>query len=312
MSEDHDRTASLMTPAKLAQMKPKAAVSPSAWLDQMAADAGHAHVRRLGELRGQLQAQAAERDYAPAAAALRAVADALPRLDFSLLQQNKGLLARFTGKGKTAGAEFNAQVDAVLTAAEGIKSQVQALARKQQAEAAATERTLVEFEVEYRGIEKIIDQGARWLQDMRNQLKTRQQAAAGDEAALAQVRQDAARCEILVARLKLLRAASNAAQQAHQQAQATAQRRAALLQLLQQGVAGDLKNWQARMSPVAAAAGDASSPALNLEGPMEAQRELQARLQRAGADCEQLQLQEQALAENLSQLGAQLAAAAPA
>ena len=46
MSEDHDRTASLMTPAKLAQMKPKAAVSPSAWLDQMAADAGHAHLIR--------------------------------------------------------------------------------------------------------------------------------------------------------------------------------------------------------------------------------------------------------------------------
>ena len=312
MSEEHERTASLMTPAKLAGMKPKAAASPAAWLDQMAADAGHAHVRRLGELQGQLQAQARERDYAPVDAALQALAESLPRLDFSLLQQNKGLFARFTGKGKTAGAEFNAQFDAVVAAAEGVHAQVQALAKKQQAEATATERTLVEFEVEYRGIEKIIDQGARWLQDMRNQLKARQQAAGGDESAMAQVRQDAARCEILVARLKLLRAASNAAQQAHQLAQGTAQRRAAILQLLQRSVVGDLRNWQSRIAPVASAAGDSNSPALNLEGPMETQRELQAHLQQARADAGQLQAQERSLAESLAQLAQQLSAAAPA
>ena len=48
--EDFDRTASLMTPAKLAESRPKVAASPAAWLDQMAADAGHQHVRRLAEL----------------------------------------------------------------------------------------------------------------------------------------------------------------------------------------------------------------------------------------------------------------------
>ena len=36
---DTDRTASLMTPSKLAQVKPRGPVSPAAWLDQMAADA---------------------------------------------------------------------------------------------------------------------------------------------------------------------------------------------------------------------------------------------------------------------------------
>src|SRR4051812_16356720 len=39
MSEDHDRTASLMTPGKLAQMKPRPAATPAAWLDRMASDA---------------------------------------------------------------------------------------------------------------------------------------------------------------------------------------------------------------------------------------------------------------------------------
>lgn len=312
MSEEQERTASLMTPAKLAQMKPKAAASPAAWLDQMAADAGHAHVGRLGELAAQLQAQAGERDWAPVAAALQAVLDRLPQLDFALLQQNKGLFARFTGKGKSAGAEFNAQFDAILTAAEGVKAAVQALAKKHQAEAGATERTLVELEVEFRGIEKIIDGASRWLKDMREQLKARQQQAAGDAAVLEAVRQDAARCEILVARLKLLRAASNAAQQAHQLAQGTAQRRAALLQLLQQAVATDLKAWQSRMAPVAAAAGDAGSPALGLEGPKEAQQILQTHLEQARADCGQLHHHERALAQSVSQMAQHVAAARPA
>ena len=37
---DPDRTASLMTPSKLAQIQPRSAASPAAWLSQMAADAG--------------------------------------------------------------------------------------------------------------------------------------------------------------------------------------------------------------------------------------------------------------------------------
>jgi hypothetical protein len=305
MSDDADRTASLLTPAKLAQMKHKAAPSPAAWLDQMAADAGHANLRRLGELCRQLESQARDRDASGLAAALQAGAAALPQLDFALLQQNKGLFARFTGKGKSAGAEFNAQFDRVLTAAEAIRLQAQAGAKQHAADAAATERALMEFEVEFRGIEKIIDQGARWLQDMRNQLKARQQAAAGDEALLQQVRVDAGRCEILVARLKSLRAASSGAQQAHQLARAAAARRASLLQL-QQTVAADFKAWQARVAPIASAAGDGASPALGLDGPREVQRALQAHLAQAQADCAQLQSQEQALADSLSQLGAQL------
>ncbi len=47
---DSDRTASLMTPSKLAQIKPKSAVSPAAWLNQMAADAGHAAVWYCGDV----------------------------------------------------------------------------------------------------------------------------------------------------------------------------------------------------------------------------------------------------------------------
>ena len=75
---DDDRTASLMTPAKLAQLKvrPTPATSPAAWLDQLAADAGSGHVRRLLDLRQQLEAQLRERDWRALAQACAALRDA--------------------------------------------------------------------------------------------------------------------------------------------------------------------------------------------------------------------------------------------
>lgn len=304
---DHDRTASLMTPSKLAQARPKAAVSPAAWLDQMAADAGHPHVRRLGELRLDAQAQARRRDFSGLATALERLAQVLPLLDFSLLQA-RSWWARTTGKGRGAGADFAGQFDAIDQAAQAVASQAQAIQKAQQEQHGAAELAWVEFEVEYRAIDKIIEQGTRWLHDMRSQLKARQ-AAAADEASLQQVKDDAARCEILVARLKALRAVSSAAQQAHQQAQAAAARRTAMLQLLQQPLASGARAWRARLAPLAAAARDGDSPALSLEAPQEAHGALRRCALQAVADCAQLLGQEKAMAESLDAFGAQLAAA---
>ncbi|MDP3760784.1 MAG: hypothetical protein Q8R01_09755 [Ramlibacter sp.] len=302
-----DRTASLMTPAKLAQVKPKAPVSPAAWLDQMAADAGHVHVSRLAELCRELLGQDRLRDIAPAGAKLVALAEALPGLDFGLLQ-SRGWWARATGRSKSSGAEFAAQFERIEEVSRSLAAHVQALQKKQQDRAMVSELTLVEIEVEVRAIEKIIDQGARWLQDMRNQLKARE-ASASDAASQQAVQDDTLRCEILVARLKMLRAVSSAAQHAHQQAQAAAARRAAVLQLLQQAVATNLKSWQARVSALAGVAGDNDAPALSLEGPMESHRELQLCIKQATADCGQLQSQEKALAESLAELDTQVQAA---
>jgi len=304
---DPDRTASLMTPAKLAQVKPRAPVSPAAWLDQMAADAGHVHVGRLAELCRELLAQDRLRDIAPAAGALAGLADALPGLDFGLLQP-RGWWARTTGKSKTAGAEFAAQFERIEEVSRSLAGHVQALQKKQQERVTVSELTLVEVEVEMRAIEKILDQGARWLQDMRNQLKARG-ASATDAQSQQAIKDDTLRCEILVARLKLLRAVGSAAQHAHQQAKAAAVRRAAVLQLLQQAVATNVKSWQARLSRLAAVAGDGDAPALNLEGPMESHRELQLCIKQAIADCGQLQAQEKALADSLAALDSQLQAA---
>ena len=307
MADDHDRTASLMTPAKLAQAQstPRAAASPAAWLDQMASDAGHAHVRRLGELREQLQKQSAARDYTSIAADLSRLGEALPALDFNLLQA-RGWWARTTGKSRTAGTEFTSQFERIEELAKKLAAQSGSVQKQQGDSGNAADLSLVELEVEFRAIEKIIDQGARWLQDMRNQLKTRQAEAGDDAQSLQAIQDDAARCEILVARLKLLRAVSSAALQANQQAQAAAARRVALGQMLQQTIASTLKSWRARIATLASAIGDGNSPALSLEGPMESHRELQLAVKQAIADCGQLQLAERAVSESLDALDAQL------
>jgi hypothetical protein len=306
--DDADRTASLMSPSKLAQVKPKSPGTPAAWLDQMAADAGHAHVRRLAELCQELRAQAGRVDYGPLTAQLDALAQALPRLDFGLLQP-QGWWARATGKTRSAGAEFAATFDELEKKAKSLAGEVQALQKKQQEQAGPGDRSLVEFEVEFHAIDKIIEQGTRWLHDMRNQLKTRQSAAA-DEASHQQIRDDTARCEILVERLKGLRAAVSAAQQSHQQALGIAGRRAALMQTLAQMLRSDVKAWRSRLSTLASAAGGTGAPALNLDEPQEAHRELQLCVKQVASDCAQLQGHEKAFGESLDALDLRLKAVA--
>ncbi len=303
--EDHDRTASLMTPAKLAQVKPQAAASPAAWLNQMAADAAHQHVKRIAELRNDLKQQGKERDYSGMTTELARMAKSLPKLDFGLLQ-NQGLWARVTGKAKSATEEFASRFERLQEAAMPLTDEIRKTQQQHQSQATTSDLTLLELEVEFKAIEKVQDQGARWLQDMRNQLKTRH-TEAGDEVALKLIRDDQVRCEILVSRLKALREVSAAAQHVHRQGQAAATRRAALAQALQQGVSARLANWSASLQEVVSAARE--SQPFTLEAAMESHRELQLAMKDAAADCAQLHSQEKTLGESLSTLRRQLQAA---
>lgn len=305
---DPDRTASLMTPSTLAQAgRPKAVVSSAAWLDQMAADAGHLHLHRLAELRGVLETHAQARDPKALGSALEQLEEALPQLDFSLLE-SRGWWARTTGKSRNAGAEFSACVDQMAEAVKAVQERAQELQKKQQAEAAATERALVEFDVECRAIDKIIDQGGRWLQDMRNQLQARH-AQAADAQSVQQIKDDAARCEILVGRLKLLRTAATAAQETHREAHATAAARAALVQLLQHSLAAETRAWQARLPALAAQALDAQGRPPGLAQATETHSALQLCVKQAGSEAAQLLVQEQALSASLAAMAGHIEAA---
>lgn len=303
--DSSDRTASLMTPAKLAQVgAARAPVSPSAWLDRMAADVGHQHVRRLLELRQALQGLAGAALADGLQSALQAFMPPLKAIDFDLLQR-RGWLAGLTGKSRSAGAEFAAQFARADDAAQTLAGSVSAAAKGQQAQAGAVDRALLEFEVEFKALDKIIDQGARWLQDMRNQLKTRE---ALDAEAQRRIDEDTTRCELLVARLKALRAAAAASQDAHQQTRTTLASRASLLQAFQQVLGGDLQAWRSRLGEVAAAAsaGRLEGDALALAG---ASKALRHRLKLLLADCEQLRTHEAGLLDRLDAMADPLGAA---
>ena len=166
-----------MTPSKLAQVKPQGARFPRRLAGPDGRGCGAAARAPAGRTAQDAQAQARR------ARILRrpgrhssALGERLPRLDFGLLQP-RGLVARATGKGRSGGAEFAGAIRADRQApARTWRRRPRRCAKKQQGKPAATDRTLLEFEVEFRAIDKIMDQGARWLQDMRNQLKVREAA----------------------------------------------------------------------------------------------------------------------------------------
>ncbi|MEJ5991392.1 hypothetical protein WG902_15415 [Ramlibacter sp. PS3R-8] len=306
---EDDLTASLMTPAKLAQLKvrPKEPSSPAAWLDQLAADAGSGHVRRLADLRGQLEAQVLERNYDGVRAAAEALGLALSRLDFHQVQP-KGWLARATGKGKEAAADFRTHHERIGGAGDELAIEVQALARKHQAQAVLAERTLAGFEAEVRAIEKIMEQVTRWLQDMRGQLKVRE-AAGGDDAVRAQLQEDTARCELLVVRLKQLRAASSAAHQAAERCQAARRNRALVLESVQQTLHGEWTTWRTTVGEVAEEAAATGAATRGIEAALAVHAALRAALEQTVQDCSGIAAQEHALAQELAALQAPLQAA---
>jgi hypothetical protein len=312
MSHDSDRTAALMTPAMLAQLrmkgKPEAAASPAAWLNQLAADAGSGHARRLVDLRKTLESQSREWSHTQVQSALASALELLPSLDFNLLQP-KGWLARATGKGREEAAGFAKQADRIGGAVESFTEEVHALRKTHQIQAAAQERTLGEFETEIKALEQIIEQGSRWLQDMRSQLRVRQ-SQGPDEAAREAIAQDEKRCELLVDRVKLLRAATSAARHAQDLCRTGMERRGALLQALQQCIETEVEAWQQRMAPLAAEAGKGAAVTAGVDGARQAHQQLEGGLQEAVRHAKQLAQQQKDLHDELAVLHKPLEAAA--
>ena len=304
---DPDRTAALMTPSKLADAKPAVAGSAAQWTDRMAADAGQHQLRRLTELREELEPVVRSEDGSAVEAVLQQLDRRLPRLDFDLLKP-LGWWARATGKERAAGAKFAAQFQKIDQSLGGLAGGLEGLLKQEEERVPVRDRALFEVEVEYRGIEEIIDKGEHWIQDTRGQLEARK-AANSDPRGQQQIRDDAARCAILEERLKLLRAVASAAQHLQQQARAAASRRTALLELIEGLLASEAKVWRSRVAPLAAVAGDSSSPALSLEQPMETHLALQQRVKHSLADWSQSGAQGELAAAGLDALAQQLRAA---
>jgi hypothetical protein len=304
-----ERTASLMTPAMLAQLRmgSNPAAAAPAWPEQYAADAGVLHARRQLELRGQLEAQAAQRDYDAITRAGTALAEALPRLDFALLQP-KGLLARMAGKGKADAAGFAAQHERIERALSGFADQVHELRRHHQILSAQTDATLVDFDAETRAVEQLLDQGARWLQDTRTQLRMRE-TQSPDDAARRRIEEDTDRCDRLTARLKDLRASNTAAHRIREVCDVAAARRLALLTSLQQALDGEAERWQQALAPLAEAVRSGAPPG-PADAAVAAHQALQPCVAQAIEDCRRMHAQEAALVQELASLAPPLQAAA--
>lgn len=311
MDSQEDRTASLMTPAKLAKVAGTGGVGvqPAEFLDRMAADVGHQHVQRLGELRlaleshGQGELEQAEQ----VATALETMRDALPQVDFAPLQE-RNWWADLTGKSRSTGSAFAATFDKVDEIAQDLGARVAAFQKRQVQRSAAQDRTLVEFNVEYQALDKVIHQGSRWLQDMRTQGKARA-AEAGDAEAEQQFQSNEARCELLVERLKLLRAAATASQQAYEEVLATAQRRAEFAQATQRVATVHLQAWRSGLSAVSTAAISGKVPAALIDEARQAHDKLHRKLEALLAEAGQLRSHESALVQQLAAMGEPLAAA---
>ncbi|GAC1535932.1 MAG: hypothetical protein NVS2B4_16380 [Ramlibacter sp.] len=307
MDSENDRTASLITPAKLAQVSGDASspIASVAFLDRMAADIGHQHVQRLAELCQQLDEQGQGRleQVGQVEAALRRMLDALAGIDFAPLQE-RSWWADFTGKSRTAATAFTAGFDRVDEVAQELAAAVAVQHRQQGQRTAPHDRLVVEFDVEYHALDKVIGQGARWLQDLRNQARVRQ-AEPGVSAH--DVRADDARCELLVQRLKLLRAAATASQLAHQEVLVTIGRRAEMGESLNRLTAIHLQSWRASLSALAAAAVGDKIPASLIGEAVKAQDKLRGKLEGRLADLAQLGSHESALVGLLAAMGEQLA-----
>jgi chromosome segregation ATPase len=307
--DSHDRTASLMTPARLAQMKarPRPAPSPAAWLDQLATGAGAGHVRRLLDLRHQLSALLHAGEVHTIAGACQALHEALDEVDFSLVQP-RGWIARLAGGGKEATARFAAQQARVVQAGDALVGEVRTLQKEQDVQRTAVERTLLDCEVELRAMEKILEQGTRWLQDMRSQLETRPPEA--DEAAQRQLRDDTARCDLLVTRLQLLRTAATAAQQLLQHGRAACSARTALAARCRHSLDEEWPAWRRQAASLADEAAARGCSGEGVEAARAALAALRTALQAAGAQARAVQVQDRALADEVAGLQAPLQAAA--
>jgi hypothetical protein len=201
-----------------------------------------------------------------------------------------------------------AQADRVERAGEDLADEVRSLQKKQAAQGSALERTLVEVEVELRAIEKIMDQGARWLQDMRGKIKEREKQG-GDATVQKQVAEDNARCELLVARLKQLRAVTTAGHELVDAGRAATQARAGFAASVQSVLETPWKAWQQKLAPLVEAATATGSASEGVDRARELQGKLLDVLRAAAEECTGVAGREQAFGEAAAALQVPLQAA---
>jgi|JI6StandDraft_1071083.scaffolds.fasta_scaffold93045_2 hypothetical protein len=282
---DHERTAALMVPSKLAEMVPVKKATP--WFDQPAAHVGEVQIDHLAATLDALRVSHRSDSTGALEDALRNWQKQHDELRFDGLQI-RGWWGRATGKSKSAGAEFAEQVARLVALQTHVDAQGSQFQDEIASRAAADEHVLIDAELDLRALDDLVEKGAKWLQDMQAELKKRH-AAALDDAGRQGVRRDAARCEALVPRLKALRALGASTRKVILLLREAHALRQSQVQLLSRDLHAAARAWRGRLVSLAAAVEDGTNgPELSLEGPQEMHSQLGKQLQKANDGLSQL------------------------
>lgn len=272
----------------------------AAWMQDQLADVQDEQVRRVAELRSQLQSDTFEWDSVSLGQGVATLNSSCREVKFDELRH--GWLARKMGKHKAFYAKFVGAYERMIACQVRIKTVGTKLAGDHKANAASAKRVLVELGIECKGLQSEVDQGLTWLQDMIGQLN----ALGARNSSDPQLAPLAETAQALTQRYKRLQSAASIAQELGVRGQSLLDRRAALLEQVRADVDYFEKNWVRMIGKVAgdAKAGRSSFP--GLADAVEAHDELVRRLGMTSESCIALQHEEHLMAQHLEMLRKEL------
>lgn len=253
-------------------------------------DAERMHLGQMRQLRSRLQSDAFTWDDALLAHAVEVFLAASRELAFQPLQQ-RGFWARLTGATEAAARAFSRKYDKVVGAASKARHEFEMLSRDYRAHTSSARKLIVELDMEYRDLDREMDQGAEWLVELSYAIEKAQAPRALSARAMA-----------LSGRLKRARQASALAKEIIILGQNVLERRAVLLERMKIDLQGFDKVWLPRVANIGAKAADRRFPPPVLDKAREVHGELITRLELTSAACLALQMDEQAMARGLAML----------
>jgi len=253
-------------------------------------DAERTHLGQLRQLRSRLQSAAFAWDNALLAHAVEVFLAASRELVFQPLRE-RCFWPRLTGATEAAARAFGRKYDEVLGAASRARHEFEMLSRDDRAHTSSARKLIVELDMEYRDLDREIDQGAEWLVELSYAIEKAQPLCALSARAMA-----------LSGRLKRARQASALARDITILGHNVLERRAVLLERVKIDLQGFDKVWLPRVANIRAKAADQRFPPPVLDKAREVHAELITRLELTSAACLALQMDEQAMARGLAML----------
>jgi hypothetical protein len=245
-------------------------------------------IARFRQLRSKLQSHAFAWDNALLTHSVQGWLAASRNLDFDSVR-NCSFWARLTGAAAGAAQEFDRQYLEVLTAAARARRELETLAGDYRAQTSSARKLIVELDIEYRALNREVDQGAEWLVELSYAIAKTDELRALSPRALG-----------LSGEVRHFRAVSTLAQEITILGQNVLERRIALLEMVKIDLNGFDKVWMHRVSRTRTEAGSHPVPFAVLEKAREVHDELVARLELTSEACLALQVEEQAMERRLA------------